>query len=148
MQLLSPLLCIHSLNKTQWVEPTESFQDMPLYRLQAHNLVAFDLFGSASGIDPSMQQLFGTRAFGFWSNLIRIINCNFFLMFKVSRRFHASNCEALIGEPKSGRFSMCICKTLYLRAMVNTIKDINSCYTHVTSLTKQSRLERVGIQRN
>ncbi|XP_059307321.1 uncharacterized protein LOC132058917 isoform X4 [Lycium ferocissimum] len=116
--------------------------------LQAHNLVAFDLFGSASGIDPSMQQLFGTRAFGFWSNLIRIINCNFFLMFKVSRRFHASNCEALIGEPKSGRFSMCICKTLYLRAMVNTIKDINSCYTHVTSLTKQSRLERVGIQRN
>ncbi|XP_060184570.1 uncharacterized protein LOC132614189 isoform X1 [Lycium barbarum] len=148
MQLLSPLLCIHSLNKTQWVESTESFQDTPLYRLQAHNLVAFDLFGSASGIDPSMQQLFGTRAFGFWSNLIRIINYNFFLMLKVSRRFHASNCEALIGEPKSGRFSMCICKTLYLRAMVNTIKHINSCYTHVTSLTKQSRLERVGIQRN
>ncbi|XP_060184571.1 uncharacterized protein LOC132614189 isoform X2 [Lycium barbarum] len=133
MQLLSPLLCIHSLNKTQWVESTESFQDTPLYRLQAHNLVAFDLFGSASGIDPSMQQLFGTRAFGFWSNLIRIINYNFFLMLKVSRR---------------GRFSMCICKTLYLRAMVNTIKHINSCYTHVTSLTKQSRLERVGIQRN
>ncbi|XP_059288271.1 uncharacterized protein LOC132041588 [Lycium ferocissimum] len=68
--------------------------------LQAHNLVAFELFGSASGIDPSMQQLFGTRAFGFWSNLIRIINCNFFLMFKVSRRFHASNCEALLENPK------------------------------------------------